>query len=98
MDYTITLAGTATAVITKTVTAPLDRMKILYQIQDIRTPGKYGNSIPTIKTFIKEEGIKGMDLVTLNTGDVDFANYPTATLIKKWSKNFDESYGGYKTL
>ena len=42
-----------------------------------------------------EEGIKGMDLVTLNTGDVDFANYPTAALIKNWSKNFDRSYGGY---
>jgi uncharacterized protein YyaL (SSP411 family) len=42
-----------------------------------------------------EEGIKGMDLVTLNTGDVDFANYPTAALIKNWTKDFDESYGGY---
>ncbi|MFT7628632.1 MAG: hypothetical protein ACI9OS_002294 [Ulvibacter sp.] len=42
-----------------------------------------------------EEGIKGMDLITLNTGDVDFTNYPTAALIKNWSKNFDGSYGGY---
>ena len=42
-----------------------------------------------------EEGIKGMDLVTLNTGDVDFTNYPTAKLIENWSKNFDTSYGGY---
>jgi uncharacterized protein YyaL (SSP411 family) len=42
-----------------------------------------------------EEGIKGMDLVTLNTEDIDFANYPTATLITNWSKNFDKSFGGY---
>ena len=42
-----------------------------------------------------EEGIKGMDLVALNTEDIDFANYPTASLISNWSKNFDKSYGGY---
>jgi uncharacterized protein YyaL (SSP411 family) len=42
-----------------------------------------------------EEGIKGMDLVTLNTSSVDFENYNTAALIKIWSKDFDTIYGGY---
>jgi uncharacterized protein YyaL (SSP411 family) len=41
-----------------------------------------------------EEGIKSMDLITINTEDVDFAKYPTKTLIDSWSKNFDKTFGG----
>lgn len=42
-----------------------------------------------------EEGIKSMDLVTFNTGDVDFSNYDTSMLIENWSRNFDHRFGGY---
>jgi uncharacterized protein YyaL (SSP411 family) len=41
-----------------------------------------------------EEGIKGMDLVSLNQEHVDFVEYPTASLVENWSKNFDNTYGG----
>lgn len=41
-----------------------------------------------------EEGIKGMDLVSLNTADVDFAKYPTEALVAKWSNGLDRRYGG----
>lgn len=43
-----------------------------------------------------EEGIKSMDLINLNTADVDFANYPTSEIIDKLSQRFDGKNGGYK--
>lgn len=43
-----------------------------------------------------EEGIKGMDLVTLNNEHIDFIEYPSASLIERWSKDFDKTFGGYK--
>lgn len=43
-----------------------------------------------------EEGLKSMDLVHLNTDDVDFKNYPTESIIKKMSQSFDHEYGGNK--
>lgn len=60
MDYKISLIGTTTAIITKTTTAPLDRMKILYQIQYVKNPNKYGSIFETVKTICKEEGIRGL--------------------------------------
>jgi uncharacterized protein YyaL (SSP411 family) len=42
-----------------------------------------------------EEGIKSMDLVTFNSGDVDFSSYDTSMLIENWSRNFDRRFGGY---
>ncbi len=43
-----------------------------------------------------EQGIKSVDLVTLNTSDVDFASYPTEALVARWSQNFDTIDGGYQ--
>lgn len=43
-----------------------------------------------------EEGLKSMDLVHLNTDDVDLKNYPTETIIEKMSQSFDHEYGGNK--
>jgi len=43
-----------------------------------------------------EEGIKSMDLVHLNTEDVDFAKYPTSQIVKNLSQNFDNNNGGFK--
>jgi solute carrier family 25 phosphate transporter 23/24/25/41 len=60
MDYRNLLAGAGSGLITKTVNAPLERIKILYQIQDIRNPNKYGSFINTVKIILKEEGVFGL--------------------------------------
>ena len=43
-----------------------------------------------------EEGIKSMDLIELNTDDVDFANYDVSSLMDNWQQSFDSKDGGYK--
>ena len=43
-----------------------------------------------------EEGIKSMDLITLNKEDIDFSKYPIEPMISKWSQDFDYRYGGAK--
>ncbi|SDW13958.1 thioredoxin domain-containing protein [Aequorivita viscosa] len=43
-----------------------------------------------------EEGLKSMDLVQLNTEDVNFKKYPTEVIIQKMSQTFDHEYGGNK--
>ncbi|RMA65664.1 hypothetical protein BXY75_0076 [Ulvibacter antarcticus] len=42
-----------------------------------------------------EEGIKSMDLIKLNTEDIDFSKYSTDEMVQKWSQSFDKTYGGY---
>lgn len=42
-----------------------------------------------------EAGIKGMDLIELNTDDVNFSVYDSNANIKTWSRNFDRRLGGY---
>lgn len=69
-----------------------DWINALEQIQEVYTedPEKliaYANRL--------EEGIKSMDLVHLNTEDVDFGKYPTSEIIKKLSNNFDAKNGGF---
>ncbi len=41
-----------------------------------------------------EEGIKSMDLISLNTNEINFKDFPTDSLIDKWQQNFDNKYGG----
>ena len=43
-----------------------------------------------------KEGLKSMDLIHLNTDEVDFKNYPTESVIKKMSQSFDYENGGSK--
>ncbi|WP_240607654.1 thioredoxin domain-containing protein [Marixanthomonas spongiae] len=43
-----------------------------------------------------EDGVKNMDLVQLNTDEADFSSFDMTSLIEKWSRNFDQDYGGYK--
>ena len=43
-----------------------------------------------------EEGLKSLDLVQLNTDDINFKDYPTAAVVKKMSQNFDYDNGGSK--
>jgi uncharacterized protein YyaL (SSP411 family) len=42
-----------------------------------------------------EAGIKGMDLISLNTEDVNFSEYDNNSNVETWSKNFDRRLGGY---
>lgn len=70
-----------------------DWINALEQIQEVynKEPEKliaYANRL--------EEGIKSMDLVYLNTADVDFANYPITQIVKNLSQNFDAKNGGFK--
>ena len=41
-----------------------------------------------------EEGIKSMDLISVNTDELNFTNFPTDSIIQKWSDSFDYKYGG----
>lgn len=70
-----------------------DWINALEQIQEayLKEPEKliaYANRL--------EEGIKSMDLVHLNTEDVDFKKFPTDKILKNWAQQFDELNGGFK--
>ncbi len=70
-----------------------DWINALEQIQNIyqEEPEKlidYANRL--------EEGLKNIDLIHLNTEDVDLKNYPTESIIKKMSQSFDRENGGSK--
>ncbi len=70
-----------------------DWINALEQIQEIyhQEPEKliaYANRL--------EEGLKSIDLIHLNTEDVDFKTYSTESVIKKMSQNFDHENGGSK--
>lgn len=41
-----------------------------------------------------EEGIKSMDLISVNTNKLNFTNFPSDSIVKKWSDSFDYKYGG----
>ncbi|GAB5401700.1 MAG: thioredoxin domain-containing protein [Aureisphaera sp.] len=43
-----------------------------------------------------EEGIKSMDLITLNTDDLDFSEYDTQAILDSWSVRFDTINGGFR--
>ena len=43
-----------------------------------------------------EEGIKSMDLIHLNTEQVNFSKYPISEVIEKLSQNFDSKNGGFR--
>ncbi|MBL4662729.1 MAG: thioredoxin domain-containing protein [Flavobacteriaceae bacterium] len=45
-----------------------------------------------------EQGIKSMELVTLNTSDVNFSEYDTKPLINKLKSEFDTELGGTKRV
>lgn len=70
-----------------------DWINALEQIQEV-----YKNEPEKLIAYANrlEEGIKSMDLVHLNTGNVDFKNFPVENIISSWSQQFDENNGGFK--
>ncbi len=42
-----------------------------------------------------QEGIRSMDLIERQQGDVDFSSYDTNTLVETWKKSLDITFGGY---
>lgn len=70
-----------------------DWINSLEQIQEI-----YENEPEKLLEYANrlEEGIKGMDLIHLNSDDVDLKNYPVTAALKKISNNFDPEFGGFK--
>ena len=41
-----------------------------------------------------EDGIKSMDLISMNNTEINFKNYPTDSIVSKWQNNFDSKFGG----
>lgn len=69
-----------------------DWIEALHKIEEV-----YENEPQLLKEYATklEEGIKGMDLIHLNTEDVDFKTFPTHQLVENWAKSFDTVFGGY---
>jgi len=64
----------------------------LTQVQEI-----YKTDPQKLKDYASqlEEGLKSMDLIKLNTNEVNFSDYKTSTLLENWKKTFDNRFGGY---
>lgn len=41
-----------------------------------------------------EQGIKSMDIITLNNNEIDFSKFDTKNLIQQWKSSFDTKMGG----
>jgi uncharacterized protein YyaL (SSP411 family) len=65
----------------------IERIQELYETEPEKLT-EYANRL--------EEGIKSMDLVELNTEDIDLQSYDTKSLVETWKQNFDHRFGGYK--
>lgn len=65
----------------------IEQIQALYE-QDPQKLEEYASRL--------EEGIKNMDLISLNTNEVDFSSYDTSAMVDKWKQNFDTIHGGFK--
>jgi len=43
-----------------------------------------------------EEGIKSMDLISVNLNEINFKDFPTDSIVSNWQDNFDYKFGGNK--
>jgi len=68
-----------------------DWINSLEQIQEIyeETPERLVDYATKL-----EEGIKALDLVKINSDDIDFSAFNTAEVVEKWSSRFDKKWGG----
>lgn len=68
-----------------------DWMNVLNQISEL-----YNTSPEQLVEYADklEEGIKSMDLITLNTSKATFSKQDLASAVAKWSSNFDRKKGG----
>lgn len=66
-------------------------IRALEQVQEL-----YENSPEKLEEYASklEEGIKSMDLVTLNTSEINFKEYDYTPMIKRWKNQFDTIDGG----
>lgn len=58
--YKSMIASLSSAIITKTITNPLERVKILQQVQYHYSINKYNNIYNSLKYIIKNESVKGL--------------------------------------
>ncbi len=67
----------------------------LQQIQDL-----YEDSPEKLIDYAArlEEGIKSIDLVNINTGQIDFSTLNTDSILNNWSKRFDNKNGGMEQV
>ena len=63
----------------------LDKMQKLYE-EDPQKLIEYADRL--------EEGIKSMDLISVNTDEVNFKEFPTDSIVSNWQDNFDYKFGG----
>ncbi len=68
-----------------------DWIRVLNQLQEL-----YETSPEKLEAYASklEEGIKSLDLVTLNTSDLNFKEYDASKMIQKWKNQFDTIDGG----
>lgn len=43
-----------------------------------------------------EEGIKNLDLIQINTEEIDFNDFPVKEIVENWTEKFDAKEGGFK--
>ena len=73
---------------------PKDRwLEAIEQVQEL-----YASDPHKLEEYASrlEEGIKSMDLISLNTDEIDFSNYDTDTIVARWAQNFDTRLGGIR--
>lgn len=70
-----------------------DWINALEQIQTV-----YKDSPEKLEAYATklEDGIKSMDLITLNTDAVNFKEIDTKSIVKDWENSFDTTFGGFK--
>lgn len=60
VELRLVFAGGMSGVITYTCIAPIERVKILLQVQGMKGATKYNGIVNTMMTVVKEEGVLGL--------------------------------------
>eukprot|EP01091_Cochliopodium_minus_P008343 TRINITY_DN1873_c0_g1_i1.p1 TRINITY_DN1873_c0_g1~~TRINITY_DN1873_c0_g1_i1.p1 ORF type:complete len:293 (-),score=55.81 TRINITY_DN1873_c0_g1_i1:29-907(-) len=54
------ISGASSGAISKTISAPLERIKILYQVQGMKGSNHYKGTVNAFSTIVREEGLLGL--------------------------------------